>query len=129
MTQLREHAFPNKDILILDMVDTYAGLHGLNVYTITYADYSNDAFQGIGSEHFMSKEEADEAFSRRLASEEPSKPTREHGGIYEIVLDAFSRYLGEHTLRPIPVPTDWGAFFAHVKETTISRDKRYYDGE
>lgn len=128
MTQLREYTFPNGDLLILDEVATYAGLHGLTVYTVYYAEDTGGDFHAIGSQPFMSKEEADESFDKRLTSEEPSKPSRKHGGIHEIVLDSFSRYLGEHNLRREPLPTDWAAFFTRVKETTISRDKYYYDG-
>ncbi len=126
--ELKTHTFANGDILTLDAVSTYAGLHGLMVYTVLYGSKDGDEFQGIGSEHFISEAEAVEAFDKRMTAADPSKPTREHGGIYEVVLDSFGRYLGERTLRHEHLPNDWSKFFDHVKDATLARDKMFYDG-
>lgn len=127
--ELKTHTFPNGDVLTLDAVSTYVGLHGLTVFTVLYGSKDGDEFRGIGSEQFMSESEAIEAFDNRMASADPSKPTREHGGFHEIVLDAFGRYFGERSLRQEHLPNDWSKFFGHVKDTTIAHDKIYYDGD
>ncbi len=128
MQYLKEHTFPNGNLLILDVANTYAGLHGLTVYTVFYGDKDNDTFNAVGNEPLMSLVEAQAAFDKRVMSADPSKSSREHGGIHELVLDAFKRYLGEHTLRPLPLPADWAGFFEHVKNSTISNDQHYYNG-
>lgn len=119
MQYLREHTFPNGDLLVLDVANTYAGLHSLPVYTVFYGSKDNDAFQAVGGEPFMSKAAADVAFEKRISSTTPAEPTSPHNDIYNIVVDTFSRYLGEHSLRPIEPPKDWEGFAAHVIEKTF----------
>ena len=126
---VKKHELPNGDLLILEAVNTFVGMHGLMVYTVSYASKDGGEYQGVGSEPYMTKDEALTAFNKRVTSEDPSKPSREHGGIHEIVVDAFRRYLGDGLLRPPTIPKDWARFFNHVKEMTIARDGSFYDGE
>ena len=129
MQPLKEHDFSNGAMLLLDASNTLSGLHSLTVYTVFYGSKDGDELQSVGAEPYMSQTEAEQAFEKRLTATDPSEPTREQGGIYNLVLDAFQRYLGENPLRSEQLPTEWASFFDHVKEKTIGRDKFYYDGE
>ena len=126
---VKQHLFPNGDLLILDTTNTFVGMHGLMIYTVSYASQDGDEHQCIGSEPCMAKDEALAAFDKRVNSTDPSKPSREHGGIHEIVVDAFRCYLGDGLLRPPTIPKDWAGFFNHVKERAIARGGSLYDGE
>lgn len=126
--EIKKHAFPNGDLLHVEAVDSYYGLMGLTVYSVVYAELDNGNFNAMGSEHFMTEPEALAAFDLRVESAEPWKPSRQHGGIHEIVVDAFQRYAGQGVFSA-SLPTDWGALFNHVKDTTLSRDNTFYNGE
>lgn len=127
MQYLKEHTFPNGNVLVLDVANSFAGLHGLKVYTVFYGDKDGDCFNAIGSEPFMGQDEAEQAFDKRVTSTDPSEPSREHGGFYEIVLEIFKRYLGEHTLRREPLPTDWAGFYKYVMDQTFLRISAVYN--
>jgi hypothetical protein len=119
LKELRMHTFPNGDILTIDAANTFVGLHGLTVYTVLYGSKDGDEFQAIGSEPFMSKEAANAAFEKRIASTTPAEPTSPHNDIYNLVVQTFERYLGEHSLRQIEPPKDWEDFYKYVKLMTF----------
>lgn len=125
---VKHHEFPNGDQLILEVVNTFVGLHGLTVFSVFYASGDGDEFQSVGSEPCMTEEEALAAFAKRVDAEDPSQPSRKHGGIHELVTEAFRRYLGDGLLRRSELPNDWAKFYAHVLDQTISPDGEYYDG-
>ncbi|MBC7836898.1 hypothetical protein H7X87_03945 [Acetobacteraceae bacterium] len=129
MQHFKEHSFANGDILSLATADTYVGLHGLTIYSVSYGEGDIGDFQTIGIEHFMSKEEAEAAFDKRISSDNPRKPTREHAGTYGIVIDAFARYVdGPPIFGRTCIPSDWTNFFDHVKGMTIGHNNPYYNG-
>jgi hypothetical protein len=119
MQYLREHTFPNGNLLVLDVTTAFVGLHGLPVYTVFYGDKDNDSFNAVGSEPFMSKEAADAAFEKRIVSADPSKPTSPHNDIYNLVVQTFERYLGENSLRLVEPPKEWDDSYKHVKLMTF----------
>ena len=125
---VKHHEFPSGDQLVMEVVDTFVGLHGLTVFSVFYAAKDGDDFQGVGSEPCMTEEEAQAAFDKRVTAEDPSQPSRKHGGIHELVVEAFRRYLGDGLLRRTELPNDWAQFSAHVLDQTISPDGDYYDG-
>ncbi len=136
MTELKSYTFDNGDMLVLDAVDSYAGYHGLTVYTVSYLEQDSDPetaeliFNSNNSDTYMSEAAAMAGFSARLASDNPFQSYKNDGGISNLVLDAFKKYLGEGTLRPMPTPQDWDGFAKHVLESTFGRrDTTYYDGE
>ncbi|PJC56075.1 hypothetical protein CO026_02270 [Candidatus Kaiserbacteria bacterium CG_4_9_14_0_2_um_filter_41_32] len=136
MTDLKSHTFDNGDMLHLDVTDGYAGYHGLKVYTVSYLEQDSDPetgeliFNSNNGDSYMSEVAAMAGFDARLASADPLQSYKPDGGITHLVLDAFKKYLGEGTLRPMPTSQDWDGFAKHVLESTFGRhDTTYYDGE
>ena len=135
MTELKSHTFDDGDILTLDVTNTYAGYHGLTVYTVSYGESDSDPEMGepifnmLNSDTYMSETAAMAGFDARLASADPSQSYKQDGGITQLVLDAFKKYLGEGTLRPMPTPKDWDGLSKHVLESTFGRSEtECYDG-
>lgn len=136
MTDLKSHTFDNGDMLHLEVTDAYAGYHGLKVYTVSYLEQDSDPetgepiFNSHNSDTYMSETAAMAGFDARLAAANPFQPYKHDGGISNLVLDAFKKYLGEGMLRPMPTPQDWDGFAKHVLESTFGRhDTTYYNGE
>lgn len=136
MTDLKSYTFDNGDMLSLDVTSAYAGYHGIKVYTVSYLEQDSDTetgepiFSSNNSDTYMSKTAAMAGFDGRLTSAEPFKSYKPDGGITYLVLDAFKKYLGESTLRPMPTPQDWDGLAKHVLESTFGRhNTSYYDGE
>lgn len=136
MTYLKSHTFDNGDMLSLDVTSAYAGYHGIKVYTVSYLEQDNDPetgepiFNSNNSDTYMSETAAMAGFDGRLTSDEPFKSYMSDGGIAHLVLDAFKRYLGEGTHRPMPTPQDWDGIAKHILESTFGRkETTYYNGE
>lgn len=135
MTELKAHTFENGDMLALEAVSSYAGFHGLTVYTVNYLEKDSDpdtgdlVYNGWHEDNYMSQAAALAGFDARVASSDPFKGLKKDGGVTNLVLDAFRNYLGEGTLRQTKTPDEWDEFAKHVLEATFSRDGHYYDGE
>jgi hypothetical protein len=135
MTDIKSHTFEDGDMLTLEAVDSYAGYHGLTVYTVHYLEKDTDPdtgetmYNGWHEDNYMSQAAALAGFGARLASADPFQALQQDGGIPKLVLDTFKNYLGEGTFRSAATPDEWGAFTKHVLEATFGRDSHYYNGE